>query len=136
MEKIVKPNTTFRKLNRFFFLGFAAFLLAVPPSLAQDDEEDDGPVRSFPAGGIRNGPLPGGSALPGPPRILPELTPGAEASEDDEDGEDEAAERERRREEARERAREARERRNQEREESASANASSSASDDGESTRV
>ena len=117
----MKPNTTFRKLNRFFFLGLAGFLLAVPPTLAQDDDEDEGPVRSFPAGGIRNGPIPGGAGMPGPPRILPELTPDGASSEDDADADDEAAERERRREEARERAREARERRNQERQESSDA---------------
>ena len=130
----MKPNTTFRKLNRFFFLGLAGFLLAVPPTLAQDDDEDEGPVRSFPAGGIRNGPIPGGAGMPGPPRILPELTPDGASSEDDADADDEAAERERRREEARERAREARERRNQERQESA--NASSGNASGESSTRV
>ena len=112
--------TTFRKLTRFTLVTLAALVVSMPSGFAQDDE-DNPPVRAFPAGGIR-GPLPGGGVLPGPPKNLPEFG-------FDKDGENETeaeADQERRREEARERAREARERRRQEREDSEKGTAASS----------
>ena len=120
MEKIVNKYTTFRKLTRFTLVTLAALVVSMPSGFAQDDE-DNPPVRAFPAGGIR-GPLPGGGVLPGPPKNLPEFG-------FDKDGENETeaeADQERRREEARERAREARERRRQEREDSEKGTAASS----------
>lgn len=120
MEKIVNKYTTFRKLTRFTLVTLAALVVSMPTGFAQDDE-DNPPVRAFPAGGIR-GPLPGGGVLPGPPKNLPEFG-------FDKDGENETeaeADQERRREEARERAREARERRRQEREDSEKGTATSS----------
>jgi general secretion pathway protein D len=109
MEKIVNNYTTFRKLTRFTLVTLAALVVSTPSGFAQDDEENP-PVRAFPAGGIR-GPLPGGGVLPGPPKNLPDF--GLDKGSDDEEGD--KAEQEQRREEARERAREARDRRRQER---------------------
>ncbi len=104
----MKTSTTFRKLTRFTLVALAAIVLSTPSGLAQDEDENP-PVRAFPAGGIR-GPLPGGGVLPGPPTNLPEF--GFDKEGDEEDSE---AEKERRREEARKRARDARDRRRQER---------------------